>query len=95
MIPTGLRVRPQFNYLLTQLNKEICRPVNRSARQLRNGFVFSQYDAQNVILAEQQQLNIVNIQSQHNKILATAMAANVPPASFPPAPSPGHCSLEN
>ena len=58
MIPSGLRVRPQFNDLLPKLNQEIFRPVNRSARQLRNGFVFSQCDEQNGILAEQQQLYI-------------------------------------
>ena len=56
MILKGLRVRPQFDDLLQQIAKHpyIPRYPNRDAKNLRNGFVFSQYDEMNNILREKQ-----------------------------------------
>ena len=83
MIPVGLRVRPQFDDLLQKIAKHpyIPRYPNRDAKRLRNGFVFSRFDEDNLILADQQQLNVVNFQARHQLILQTAMEAGAHPSS--------------
>ena len=84
MIPVGLRVRPQFDDLLQKIAKHpyIPRYPNRDAKRLRNGFVSSRFDEDNLILADQQQLNVVNFQARHQLILQTAMEAGAHPSSL-------------
>ena len=84
MIPVGLRVRPQFDDLLQMIAKHpyIPRYLNRDAKRLRNGFVFSRFDEDNLILSDQQQLNVVNVQARHQLILQTAMEAGAHPSSL-------------
>ena len=79
MLTGGLRRKPQF----IDLVKDLARPAyvprfpKRDAKNLRNGFVFSQYDEKTAVLMDQQQLNVANVEVHRMLVKQAALAAGI------------------
>ena len=79
MLTGGLRRKPIFMDLVKDLAKPayIPRFPNRDAKKRGNGFVFSQYDEENAVLMDQQQLNVVNVATHQLLVKQAAMEAGI------------------
>ena len=82
MIPSGLRKRPQFSDILREMSTTplSLKYPDRSSKRMVDSFVYGQYDEENQLLAQEQQLNTVINQSRGTMILQAAMEAGIPQA---------------
>jgi len=84
MIPVGLRRRPQFVDLMNEIliDPHTIRYPNRDAKQLRDGFVFSQYDEENNRQMLDQQLQVNNIEQRMILLRKAAAEAGISHAAL-------------